>query len=66
MTTYLIAIGLIFAIMAGGIFVQRLYRRYAQNNPELGPFRDENSGCGSCTAGSGCSSSRSSCSIPDQ
>lgn len=55
MRTYLITIGLIFAILAGGIFVQRLYRRFAQHHPELGPFREEESGCGSCSAGSGCS-----------
>ncbi|MBS3916221.1 MAG: hypothetical protein KGZ31_00850 [Sulfuritalea sp.] len=57
MSAYLIAIGLIFTIMAGGILVQRLYRRFAQRNPELGPFRDENGGCGTCKTGSGCSSS---------
>lgn len=53
MATYLIAIGLIFAILAGGIAVQALYRRFAARHPELGPFREEKS-CGSCTAGSGC------------
>ena len=55
MRTYLITIGLIFAILAGGIFVQRLYQRFAQRHSELGPFREEESGCGSCSAGSGCS-----------
>lgn len=52
--TYLVTIGLIFAIMLGGIAVERLYRRFAANNPQLGPYRDT-SKCGSCTAGSGCS-----------
>ena len=33
MRTYLITIGLIFAILAGGIFVQRLYQRFAQRHP---------------------------------
>ncbi len=61
MMKYLVAIGLIFAILAGGILVQGLYRRFAQRHPELGPFR-EDKGCGSCTAGSGCSGS--SCSTP--
>ncbi len=60
MGTYLITIGLIFALLALGILVQRLYRRFAQRHPELGPFRSEQDGCGSCTSGSGCS--RSSCS----
>jgi Na+/glutamate symporter len=40
MTTYLVTIGLIFAIMLGGIAVERLYRRFAASNPQLGPFRD--------------------------
>ena len=53
MTTYLVTIGLIFAIMLGGIAVERLYRRFAASNPQLGPYRDT-SKCGSCTAGSGC------------
>ena len=56
MGTYLVTIGLIFAIMAGAIFVQGLYRRFAQRYPELGPFR-EDKGCGSCSAGSGCGDS---------
>ncbi len=55
MTKYLVAIGLIFALMAGGILVQALYRRFARRHPELGPFREDKSGCGACTAGSGCS-----------
>lgn len=52
--TYLVAIGLIFALMLAGIAVERLYRRFAANNPQMGPFRDT-SKCGSCSAGSGCS-----------
>ena len=51
---YLATIGLIFCIMLGGIVVDRIYRRFAARNPQLGPFRDS-SKCGSCTAGSGCS-----------
>ncbi|MCC6658797.1 MAG: hypothetical protein IT512_11480 [Rhodocyclaceae bacterium] len=53
MIKYLVTIGLIFAILAGGIAVQALYRRFAARHPELGPFREEK-GCGSCSAGSGC------------
>ncbi len=52
--TYLVTIGLIFTIMLAGIAVERIYRRFAARNPQLGPFRDS-SKCGSCTAGSGCS-----------
>lgn len=54
MATYLVTIGAIFAIMLAGIAVERLYRVFAARNPQLGPFRD-NSKCGSCSAGSGCS-----------
>jgi hypothetical protein len=54
MSTYLVTVGLIFTIMLSGIAVERIYRRFAARNPQLGPFRD-NSKCGSCTAGSGCS-----------
>jgi len=53
MTTYLVTIGLIFTIMLAGIAVERIYRRFAASNPQLGPFRDS-SNCGSCTGGSGC------------
>lgn len=52
--TYLVTIGLIFTIMLAGIAVERAYHRFAARNPQLGPFRD-NSKCGSCTGGSGCS-----------
>ncbi|CAG0926815.1 MAG: hypothetical protein EFKGCFLK_01608 [Rhodocyclaceae bacterium] len=55
MATYLLAIGAIFAILAGGLAVQALYRRFAARHPELGPFREEKN-CGSCSAGSGCAS----------
>lgn len=54
MKTYFVAMGLIFVIMLAGIAVERLYRRFAAKNPQLGPFRDS-SKCGSCSAGSGCS-----------
>ena len=56
MATYLLAIGAIFAILAGGLAVQAQYRRFAARHPDLGPFREEK-GCGSCSAGSGCSPS---------
>ncbi len=54
MSTYLIAIGLIFLIMLFGLVVQRFYKLFAKRHPELGPFRDDSKGCGSCVAGSGC------------
>ena len=55
MTTYLIAIALIFAVMLAGIGVERLYRAFAARHPQLGPFRKSDGGCGSCSGGSGCS-----------
>jgi hypothetical protein len=62
MSAYLITIALIMAIALIGIGVDRLYRAFAQRNPQLGPFRDGERGCGSCSAGSGCSGD--SCSKP--
>jgi hypothetical protein len=53
-STYLITVALIFAIMLAGIAVDRLYRRFATRNPQLGPFRPEKPGCGSCSGGDGC------------
>jgi hypothetical protein len=52
--TYIVTIGLIFAITLAGIGVDRLYRNFAKHNPQLGPFRKQD-GCGCCSAGSGCS-----------
>ena len=60
MTTYLVTIGLILAIMLLGIVVQRAYERFAQRHPELGPFREQGK-CGSCSGGSGCSGSGDAC-----
>ena len=53
MTTYLVTIGLILAIMLFGIAVQRAYERFAHRHPELWPFRDAGKGCGSCSGGCG-------------
>lgn len=56
MSTYLLTIGLIMAIGLIGIAVDRIYRTFAQRNPQLGPFRDSDGGCGCCSASkSGCS-----------
>lgn len=60
MSTYLITIVLIMAVALIGITVDRLYRRFAQRNPQLGPFRDSDKGCGSCSGSSGCDSGRCS------
>jgi hypothetical protein len=56
MSTYLTVIGLIFAIMIGGIAVDRIYARFARRNPQLGPFRKNDGGCGCCAAKEACES----------
>ncbi len=45
MSTYLIAMGLILAVMSGWLFVQRCARRFAARHPEFGPAK-ECLGCG--------------------
>ena len=55
MTTYLVAMAFIFSLATAGILVDRIYRRFAARNPQLGPFRDPGK-CGCCSAGSGCDS----------
>jgi hypothetical protein len=57
MGTYLLTVFLIFGIMATGVLIDRLYRRFAVRHPELGPFRAEKPGCGACSGGSGCNGS---------
>jgi hypothetical protein len=56
MSTYLTVVGLIFAIMIGGIAVDRIYARFARRNPQLGPFRKNDGGCGCCAAKEACDS----------
>ncbi len=56
MTTYLLAIVVIFSLALGGILIDRAYRGFAARNPQLGPFRDPGK-CGCCSAGSGCATS---------
>ncbi len=56
MSTYLITILLIMGIALFGIAVDRLYREFARRHPQLGPFRDGDKGCGSCSGGDSCGS----------
>lgn len=58
MSLYLITIALIFSLALGGILIDRIYRRFAARNPQLGPFRDPGH-CGCCKGGSGCSDTSS-------
>jgi hypothetical protein len=55
MSLYLITIGIIFALLLAGIGIERLYRAFAARHPQLGPFRKNGGGCGSCAAESSCS-----------
>ncbi len=59
MTLYLATVALVFAILGGGIAVDRLYRRFARRNPELGPFRDAEHACGSCASRPDCDARKS-------
>jgi len=61
MKTLLVTIGLIFGLMLAGIVVERIYRRFATRNPQLGPFRRNDGACGCCAAADACSSSRHGC-----
>ena len=54
MADVLVASGVIFAVLAGWLWVQALYRRFAVAHPELGPFRQDSACGGSCeSCGSG-------------
>lgn len=53
MANFLIASAVILAVLLGWLEVQRRYRRFAANNPHLGPFRTGEGGCGGCSCGGG-------------
>lgn len=50
MVDVLVASGVIFAVLGGWLWVQALYRRFAMQHPELGPFRPDSACGGSCEA----------------
>lgn len=54
MLTYVITIALILALMLFGIGVDRLYKRFARRNPQLGPFRKQGAGCSGLCGGGTC------------
>jgi hypothetical protein len=54
MSVYLVTIGLILLIMLAGIAVERVYKDFARRHPELGPYRQENGGCGGHCGGGAC------------
>jgi hypothetical protein len=54
MVDFIIASVAILVLLSGWLLVQQLARRYAARHPELGPAREEGSGCGKsclCTGG---------------
>ncbi|MBL8490716.1 MAG: hypothetical protein JNM82_08060 [Rhodocyclaceae bacterium] len=53
MGTLFATIAFLLGLMATGILVDRLYRRFAARNPQLGPFRRSDK-CGCCSQGSAC------------
>ncbi len=55
----LIASLVIFAVLVGWIWVQQRYAAFARQNPQLGPFRSADGGCGG-----GCSCKGGQCDVP--
>ncbi len=53
MGLYLATVGVIFGMLVLLITVERIYRRFAARNPELGPFRQPDK-CMGCEAGKNC------------
>ena len=53
MVEFLMTSVVIFTVMVGWLYVQDLYRRFAQRHPELGPFRGEGGCGGSCSCKQG-------------
>ena len=53
MGTLIATILFLAGLMGAGITVDRLYRRFAARNPQLGPFRRSDK-CGCCSKGGGC------------
>lgn len=54
---YLIAMLAVMGMLLLWASIQTLARRFAERNPQLGPFREEGAGCGSgsCSCTSSCS-----------
>jgi len=48
LATLLSAVGIIFALMVLMILMDRVYKRFAERYPHLGPFRKRDGGCCSC------------------
>jgi hypothetical protein len=50
MVNFLLASLMIFAVLVGWVWVQRIYAAFAARHPQLGPFRSADGGC-SCGSG---------------
>jgi hypothetical protein len=53
MVEFILTSLVIFSVMVGWLYVQDLYRRFAQRHPELGPFRGEGGCDGACSCRQG-------------
>ncbi len=54
MLNFIIAMLIIFVLMASWILIQQAARKYAARHPELGPAKEEGLGCGKkCGCGAG-------------
>lgn len=60
MERLILTVAFILVMLLGGILVDRLYLRFKRRNPDLGPFRDKDSGCSCCATKDSCNG-RSSC-----
>jgi len=47
MLVYAVTVCIFFAMLVTYVLVERIYRRYAAQHPERGPFRSQD-GCGCC------------------
>lgn len=59
MVDFILAPLAIFILFGGWLWVQKLSRDFAIHHPELGPYREEGSGCGGGCHG--CSENKSDC-----
>ena len=59
MARAIIASLIIFAVLAGWVWVQQRYAAFARQNPRLGPFRAPEGSCGG-----GCACKGGQCQVP--
>lgn len=53
MVKFVLASLVILAVLVGWLYVQELYRRFAQRHPDLGPYRKVGGCDGSCSCSQG-------------